>query len=425
MTPKVAKDEILVEGKIYSAENLAQSHPGGKLFVRAFAGLDASTAFLTYHRRKFPHSRAKNALKEDGEDSNNPEGWDEEYLELCRLVEKVIPRMKSFAPWYYYVKVAIILSMAVSIEYYMHKNVFYHPLLCGFLGYIFAVIGLNIQHDANHGAISRRPLVNRILGMSQNWIGGSAINWIHQHVVQHHIHTNDIDQDPDMDGGILIRINAKTPLMKFHIVQHIYFFFLLSFYGFSVVIRSLLNVIVGKHFTPMSSLFKKYRVIEVFSSVFFILRLMVFPIYQAPEIQTVLSLSLMFIVAGYYLSLFFAISHNFEGVEMNMKNAKSSSILRTQVATSSNVGGEILCFLNGGLNYQIEHHLFPRISHCHYPKIAPVVRQFCEERNIPYVHFPSVLDNINSAIKHLVFMGGNAEPFPELNTHILASKLQS
>ena len=58
--------------------------------------------------------------------------------------------------------------------------------------------GLNIQHDANHGAISKNPWVNRLLGLTENWIGGSQINWIHQHVVQHHIHTNDVHLDPDM-----------------------------------------------------------------------------------------------------------------------------------------------------------------------------------------------------------------------------------
>eukprot|EP00096_Caligus_rogercresseyi_P013818 TRINITY_DN641_c0_g1_i2.p1 TRINITY_DN641_c0_g1~~TRINITY_DN641_c0_g1_i2.p1 ORF type:complete len:424 (-),score=104.55 TRINITY_DN641_c0_g1_i2:56-1327(-) len=420
----VAGDEILVEGKTYSAQDLAEIHPGGRLFVQAFSGLDASVAFLSYHRRKFPHSRAKTALKAEGNDTNNPEGWDDEYLELCRLVEKVLPRSKSFAPWYYYLKVAVILSSALSIELFMHFHASYPPLLCAFLGYIFAVIGLNIQHDANHGAVSRRPWVNRMLGMSQNWIGGSAINWIHQHVVQHHIHTNDIDQDPDMDGGILIRINPKTPLMKFHIVQHIYFFFLLAFYGFSVVIRSLLNVIYGEHFTPMSVLLKAHRVFEVFMSLFFISRLLLFPLYQSPSIRTLGSLLLMFMVAGYYLSLFFAISHNFEGVELNHEKEKPNSFLRNQVATSSNVGGEILCFLNGGLNYQIEHHLFPRISHCHYPKIAPIVKAFCQERNIPYVHFPSLLDNVNSAIRHLIFMGGNSKPFPRLSEERLASKLQ-
>ena len=79
--------------------------------------------------------------------------------------------------------------------------------------------GLNIQHDANHGAISRIPSVNRVLGASQNWIGGSAIAWIHQHVVQHHIHTNDLNLDPDISGE-----NTKdTNFAKYENVCKIFF----------------------------------------------------------------------------------------------------------------------------------------------------------------------------------------------------------
>ena len=82
----------------------------------------------------------------------------------------------------------------------------------------------------------------------------------------------------------------------------------------------------------------------------------------------------------------------------------------SQVISSSNVGGSWLCFMNGGLNYQIEHHLFPRINHTHYPKVAPVVRQFCQEKKIPYVHFPTVADNLHSCTEHLFDMGSNVKP---------------
>ena len=82
-------------------------------------------------------------------------------------------------------------------------------------------------------------MVNRVLGASQNWIGGSAISWIHQHVVQHHIHTNDVHLDPDISGSQYVRLNPLKPLMKFHFVQHIYFFVLLAIYGFTVIYQSL------------------------------------------------------------------------------------------------------------------------------------------------------------------------------------------
>ena len=78
-----------------------------------------------------------------------------------------------------------------------------------------------------------------------------------------------------------------------------------------------------------------------------------------------------------------------------------------KVVASSNVCGFWLAILNGGLNYQIEHHLFPRISHVHYHSIAPVVRQFCEERKIPYTHFDTLGGNVDALVRHLFEMGKN------------------
>jgi fatty acid desaturase (delta-4 desaturase) len=122
----------------------------------------------------------------------------------------------------------------------------------------------------------------------------------------------------------------------------------------------------------------------------------------------VLNVIPLFIVGGYYLSFFFVISHNFEGVQLFEKEYGQKvdpSFLRRQVATAANVCGAKLAFLNGGLNYQIEHHLFPRISHAHYPTIAPVVRQFCEERGVPYVHYDTIWENTMATVRHMRKMG--------------------
>nr|APH81338.1 delta5 desaturase [Paracyclopina nana] len=408
------KKHIRVEGKIYSAEKLAELHPGGPLFIQAFSGRDASQAFLSYHRRQFPHKRAEPAyISDDTTVSHDPQDH-ADFLELCQRVDKVLPRMKSFAPWHYYIKVAFILGSAFGLELYMHINRAYVWYLSALVGLFYALIGLNIQHDANHGAISRNPWVNRILGMSQNWIGGSSISWIHQHVVQHHIHTNDLERDPDIAGNAYIRLNPNQKLMRFHIVQHVYFFFLMAIYGFSVVIQTVDNILKGKHHTTMSVLLGPHRAFEAVTSALFILRWMVLPVYLTGSFMTLLHTVPMYIVAGYYLAFFFTISHNFEGVHMMEDTRRGfnskSSFLYNQVVTSSNVGGAFLCMLNGGLNYQIEHHLFPRIQHSHYPKIAPVIRAFCEEKGIPYVHFDSINENMASCVKHLIDLGNNVNP---------------
>ena len=121
---------------------------------------------------------------------------------------------------------AFLLGSVVTLEGYMHWSKAYRWELGALMGLFYAWIGmkkrlalgqymtvfnlgLNIQHDANHGAVSRNPTVNRALGASQNWIGGSAISWVHQHVVQHHVHTNDVNLDPDIAGKSTLNIKCE------------------------------------------------------------------------------------------------------------------------------------------------------------------------------------------------------------------------
>mmetsp|Transcript_21480 Transcript_21480/g.31168 ORF Transcript_21480/g.31168 Transcript_21480/m.31168 type:complete len:424 (+) Transcript_21480:53-1324(+) len=407
---------IQVDDKVYSAKALADEHPGGDLFIKAFAGRDATEAFMSYHRRRFPHDKMKHTAIGKAV-SIKSEDADKDYIELCEIIDKVLPRAKSFAPTSYFVKAFTIIAIAVGLELYIHLTRSYKWYLTAVLGLVYAFIGLNIQHDANHGAISRNPRVNRLLGLTQNWIGGSAVDWIHQHVVQHHVHTNDLHHDPDIAGNTFIRLNPLQPLLHFHVVQHIYIFLLICGFGFSVVFTSMQHLYTGMHKSRMSEMLAGYRVREFLATFPFFLRWFVLPIVQVPSVQTALNVAPMFVTGGFYLAFFFVISHNFVGVHMFDKtktDKKKESFLYSQVASSCNVGGPWLAFINGGLNYQIEHHLFPRISHTHYPKIAPVVREFCRKKGIPYVHFPTISENMASCVNHLYKFGNDKNPYPSV-----------
>nr|WDS84437.1 delta-6 fatty acid desaturase [Apocyclops royi] len=417
MPSRVPDELIRVEDKLYSAQQLAKIHPGGPLFVKAFAGRDSSQAFLSYHRKPFPHNRAKEAFYAVDKSVDYSEKDNQDFLELCELINKVLPKGKSFAPWHYFVKIGILTLVTVILEFHIHYTASYKWHLTALLGFLFALIGLNIQHDANHGAISLNPNVNRFLGTFQNWIGGSAISWIHQHVVQHHIHTNDVRLDPDIALEFYVRLNPTHPLLKFQLFQYFYFFILIAFYGVLKVVLSIEDVLSWKHYTPMSRLLKSYQSFEVLGSAVFMLRWIALPIIYTPDGRwwiSLVNILPMAMVAGYYLSFFFTISHNFRGVHMHedtrRETNQKNSFLYNQVVSSSNVGGSWLCFLNGGLNYQIEHHLFPRINHTHYPTIAPHVKKFCDERKIPYVHFTTIDANLRACIKHLMDMGESEMP---------------
>lgn len=410
---------VQVDEFIYDTKALAKIHPGGELFVKAFSGRDATEAFLSYHRKAFPHDRMGDSLIGKAPAAKSPEA-DKDYLELCKLVEQVLPRNKAFAPMSYFLKVAVLLGVAVGLEMYMHLNNRYVWYLTGFLGWLYALIGLNIQHDANHGAISRFSWVNRILGLSQNWIGGSAVDWIHQHVVQHHIHPNDVENDPDIVGNPLLRFNPVKSLEKHQMFQHIYLFVLLALFGFTYIGDTLVHNLEGFHKTKFSKLLTSNRIFEEGTSVLFILRWIVLPLVQTRSMAVLLQIAPLFLVGGYYLSFFFVISHNFDGVhlfEPDFAKKVDQSFLHKQVLTAANVGGAWLCFLNGGLNYQIEHHLFPRISHTHYPTIAPVVREYCRSKGITYVHFPTIAENVAACARHMYQMGHKQNPTNFVDGH--------
>lgn len=426
--PNLQPDTIQVDDKIYSAKLLAENHPGGELFVKAFAGRDATEAFLSYHRRKFPHQKVEPYLVGKSLAAKDPDA-DKDYLELCAIIDQVLPRQKSFAPPLYFLKAFSLLALSISLEFYIHYTRQYVWYLTAPLGLLFAFIGLNIQHDANHGAISKSSSINRLLGLSQNWIGGSALDWIHQHVVQHHIFTNDIRNDPDIGGNTFLRLNPLQPLLHLHAFQHVYIFFLICGFGFSVIFTSMEHLVTGKHKTHMSSLLSFYRIIEFAFTCVFFFRWMILPYiltfyFPISSINSsILSIfggiAPMFLTGGFYLAFFFVISHNFEGAFLfdpqseNIEKRKKESFLYNQVTSSCNVGGSILAHFNGGLNYQIEHHLFPRLSHTHYAKIAPIVREFCKKKGIPYVHYQTLQENITSCVKHLSKLGHEKNPYPE------------
>ena len=130
----------------------------------------------------------------------------------------------------------------------------------------------------------------------------------------------------------------------------------------------------------------------------------------APSLWTFVHTAPALMVMGFYLSVFFHISHNFEGVQQLQDTSPKKSWLYNQVIASSNVGGSFLAFLNGGLNYQIEHHLFPRMHHSHYATVSPVVKKFCTEKGIPYQHFQSVWQNLKSCVDHMHDIGTNLVP---------------
>ena len=104
--------------------------------------------------------------------------------------------------------------------------------------------------------------------------------------------------------------------------------------------------------------------------------------------------------------------HMFNGVHYTSNSVKAeefnkSPFLYRHIASTSSSGGQLLSWFYGGLNYHIEHHLFPRINHVHYPKMRPIIREYCAEKGIPYKYYPTLLHTIRDYIDHLYYLGHN------------------
>lgn len=370
------QDWVIVEDKIYNAKEFRDKHPGGPVFVSLFGGGDATMAFQSYHLRRFPHDKMREYCV--GSLVDEPVAMDDAHLELSKKIRPLVGR----APFEQFAKAYVLLGVAFLIELRLYFVT--SPALALVLGLVFALIGLNVQHDANHGA-------TRSLGWTQNWIGGSQLLWLQEHVVLHHLHTC-TDMDPDAQMDPVMRGHERAWRSWFHRFQGYYFLALELFYGVVPVFVSFVEALMWAHKGhPISRLAKTYRPAQILWHLSYYVRMY----FMGPQFV------LTMLVGGFYLAFFFFLSHNFDGVQYR----HPLSFLQQQVEASSNVGGQNLCFINGGLNYQIEHHLFPRVPHTYYPRIAPVVKAFVQARGCNYVHFDTVAGNLASVFTRLSKLG--------------------
>nr|ADG36330.1 delta-4 fatty acid desaturase [Diacronema viridis] len=398
-------DLTIVGDAVYDAKAFREEHPGGAHFVSLFGGRDATEAFMEYHRRAWPKARMSKFFVGSLAPSEKPTQVDEGYLRLCAEVNGLLPKGSGgFAPASYWLKAAALIVAALTLEGYMllrGKTLFLSVLL----GLVFAWIGLNIQHDANHGALSRYPAVNYCLGYMQDWIGGNMVLWLQEHVVMHHLHTNDVDHDPDQKAHGALRLKPTDSWLPWHSLQQVYILPGEAMYAFKLLSLDALELLAWRwEGEPISQLAAPLYAPAVVCKLAFWARFVALPLWLQPSLHTAACICATVCTGSFYLAFFFFISHNFDGVASvgpQGSLSRSATFTQRQVETSSNVGGKWLAHLNGGLNYQIEHHLFPRLHHSYYATIAPLVRQRIEAMGYKYSHFPTIGSNLGAMMSHL------------------------
>jgi len=256
-------------------------------------------------------------------------------------------------------------------------------------------IGLSVMHDANHGAYSKRKWLNSLVGYSINLIGANAFNWKMQHNVLHHTYTNVEGEDEDIISRGVLRLTPHTKWKFIYRFQHIYAWFLYGLMTLSWMFAKDFARIVKYHNNGLAKKHKasivKEWIILIGSKLFYVGYIFVLPlIFTAlPWWQILIGIFIMHYIAGFMLSIIFQPAHINEDAEFPLPD--DSRMLANnwaihQLLTTTNFGHNhgIFSWYIGGLNFQVEHHLFPSICHVHYRGIASIVRSTAQEFNLPY-----------------------------------------
>jgi linoleoyl-CoA desaturase len=284
------------------------------------------------------------------------------------------------------------------------------------MGIGMAGIGLGIMHDANHGSYSKYPKVNKLLGYIMNFIGGNKANWKIQHNFLHHSYTNIDGFDEDIDVGNILRISPHTKRYKIHRFQFLYAWILYSIMT--------LSWIVSKDYTQLfkykkSGLWKNqtrsftYLFFELnLSKIIYIFYILVLPliILQVPWWSVVFGFIVMHLITGFIFGIVFQPAHVTPDADYPLPNEDGNienSWAIHQLKTTSDYAprGRILSWLIGGLNYQIEHHLFPNICHVHYKKLSEIVKKTAKEYDLPYHVQTNFIKAIYNHAKMLWMLG--------------------
>jgi linoleoyl-CoA desaturase len=263
------------------------------------------------------------------------------------------------------------------------------------MGFGLAGIGLSVMHDANHGAYSEKPWVNTLMGYSLNLVGANAFNWKIQHNVLHHTYTNVHDHDEDISPRGVLRMTPHSAWKKMHKFQFIYAWFL---YGLMTIVWLFIKDFVRIIRYHRDGMAKKQKAnitrewaILILTKFIYIGYIFLIPMLFTPLLwwQILIGIFVMHYIAGFILAIIFQPAHVIDGTEFPLpdeNNALENNWAIHQLHTTTNFGNESKWFswYVGGLNFQIEHHLFPNICHVHYRKIASIVRDTAEEFNLPY-----------------------------------------
>ncbi len=326
-------------------------------------------------------------------------------------------KIEKTGDWRLFIKTIVLVSAAVIV----YCSAMFFPvgvgaalLLAAFFGFLAASIGFSVMHDANHGSYSTNAKLNDFLGLSANALGASAYFWKQKHNIIHHTYTNVDGIDDDIAKSPIIRQCETQKWVPAHKVQHLY---LVPVYSLSsifwIVFMDFTKYFSRKIYTTEAwKLSTKNHIVFWATKLWYAFIFIAVPIYVWGFWGWLAGFMAMNVTMGLTLSLVFQLAHVLENTEFEHIPLDTTKHVETawavhQLKTTSNfaMNNKIISWFVGGLNFQVEHHLFPRVSHVHYPAISKIVQEKCKEFNVPYNYYETMGGAIASHFRTMRQLG--------------------
>ncbi len=321
-----------------------------------------------------------------------------------------------------YVKTAILsawLVLSYAALVFADTTTWQAILLAISTGCAMAGIGFNVQHDGGHRAYSKRRVVNRIMGFSLDILGGSSYFWNYKHNIAHHSYPNISGSDDDIYVGPLGRLSPHDPRYWFHAFQHIYMWGLYALMAikwhfiddFRLIIKpGIANTKVPRPAAGEHALFWLGKVL--FFGLAIGIPLIYHPLWKILALYAISAATL-----GIILGSVFQLAHCLNEADyacVPPSGTMDRDWATYQVESAANFGekNRLVTWFVGGLNFQIEHHLFPQVCHIHYPALAAIVRPLCQRHGVRYSSNPTMMSALASHYRWLRHLGRATTPVP-------------
>lgn len=325
-------------------------------------------------------------------------------------------KLANTGNWKLYIKSIALICTALGLYLtllFLTMPIWLSCLACILLGINFAAIGFNIMHEGGHQSFSKVGWLNTVSAYTLNMLGGTIYFWKQKHNIDHHTYTNIDGLDHDIDVKFM-RMHADQPRRWFHRFQFAYWIVLygisyiawILFQDFEKYFSGKMGIKADKKSMPLREHLIFWATKLSYIAIYFVI-----PIATVGWLPALVGWLIIGVSCGFCLAIVFQLAHVVETTQFPVTDEESGKIEQEwmvhQLSTTANfaTGSRVVSWLLGGLNFQVEHHLFPRVSHVHYPAINKLVKATCQEFGVTYLEYRTMGQAFASHLRHIYHLG--------------------